>query len=125
MREIAWRDDPVTVLVHLHCHRQALAGPDALREVLGALPGVEARILDAGCCGMAGSFGYDRRHYDLSMAIGERVLLPAVRDAAPGTLLVVEGTSCRQQVLDGTGRRGLHPAELLAMRLAEEGARHG
>jgi Fe-S oxidoreductase len=116
---VRWKADPVSVLVHLHCHRQALAGPDALRGVLDALPGVEARILDAGCCGMAGSFGYDHHHYDLSMAIGERVLFPAVRAANPATLLVIEGTSCRHQVLDGTGRRGLHPAELLAMRLRD------
>jgi hypothetical protein len=66
---------------------------------------------------MAGSFGYDRRHYDVSQAVGELVLLPAVRAAPPTTLLLIEGTSCRQQVKDATGRQGLHPAELLARRL--------
>jgi Fe-S oxidoreductase len=117
MHRIAWRQEPVRIVVHAHCHRQAIAGTDALGRLLEALPGVEATILDAGCCGMAGSFGYDRRHYDLSMAVGERVLFPAVRGAGPKTLLLIEGMSCRHQVLDGTGRRGLHTAEVLARRL--------
>ncbi len=72
-----------------------------------------ARALDSGCCGMAGSFGYEAEHYPLSMRIGELVLFPAVRGASPGTLVVAPGTSCRHQILDGTGVRARHPVEVL------------
>ena len=101
-------------LVHGHCHQQALAGMEAPVSLLGRVAGLEFEVLDAGCCGMAGAFGYERAHYELAMAIGERVLLPRVRSAAAGTLIVAGGTSCRHQIRDGTGRRAIHIAELLA-----------
>ena len=69
--------------------------------------------IKSGCCGMAGAFGYEKRHYELSMKVGELVLFPAVRDAVPGTLICASGTSCRQQILDGTGVQALHPVEIL------------
>jgi FAD/FMN-containing dehydrogenase/Fe-S oxidoreductase len=101
-------------IVHGHCHQQAIAGLDADREVLDRT-GLQYQVLDSGCCGMAGAFGFERSHYDVSMALGERVLLPAVRTAARDTLVVADGFSCREQIAHGTDRRALHLAELLHM----------
>lgn len=99
-------------VVHLHCHEKAVLQPEATRAVLRAME-IEIDEPEQGCCGMAGSFGFEREHYDLSMAIGERKLLPRVRDASEETLLVAPGFSCRTQIRDATGRLPLHPAELL------------
>ncbi len=100
-------------LVHIHCHQQALAGRDLAAGTFAAAR-LPARIADAGCCGMAGSFGFDKRHYEVSMAVGERLLLPAVRDAAPDTLIIANGFSCREQIRHGTGRRAHHFAEVVS-----------
>jgi Fe-S oxidoreductase len=81
--------------------------------------GVETEIPDSGCCGMAGAFGFERSRYEVSMAIGERVLLPEVRKAAPETLLVADGFSCREQISQGTGRRALHLAEVIRRAMEE------
>jgi len=101
------------VLLHGHCHQKALAGVGDTRSLLEALPESRVSVVDSGCCGMAGSFGYE--HYDLSMQIGGRVLFPAVTSHV-GTV-VAPGFSCRHQIEHGTGRRALHPIELLASRL--------
>jgi Fe-S oxidoreductase len=82
-------------------------------SLLSQIPGCEVTDLDAGCCGMAGSFGYEREHYDISRAIGERKLLPAVREAASETTVVAPGFSCRHQIQHFTGVTALHPAVLL------------
>jgi Fe-S oxidoreductase len=82
--------------------------------------GVDFETLDAGCCGLAGSFGYEADHYDISMQIGERVLLPAVRESSPDTLVVADGFSCREQIAHATGRRALHLAEVLQLAPREE-----
>ena len=103
-------------IVQGHCHQQAVVGMDPDLELLAAA-GVEAELLDAGCCGMAGAFGFEADHYRVAMAVGERRLLPAVRAAAPGTLVLADGFSCRTQVEQATGRRPLHLAELLASAL--------
>ncbi len=101
-------------LIHNHCHRGALMGPGASQPLL-ARAGLDAALTGAGCCGMAGSFGYEAgERYEVSMAIGERALLPAVRAADPDTVLVADGFSCRSQIAVGTGRRALHTAEVLA-----------
>jgi Fe-S oxidoreductase len=85
-------------------------------DVLSRVEGLEFRVLDSGCCGMAGSFGYEQGHYEVSKACGERVLFPAVREAAAEDLVVAPGFSCRHQIADFCGgRRALHTAELLAM----------
>ncbi len=103
-------------VVHGHCHQKAIVGMEPTREVLGRVEGLEFTVLDSGCCGMAGSFGYERGHYEVSRAAGERVLFPAVRGAAPDDLVVAPGFSCRSQIGDFCeGRKAIHPAELLAM----------
>ena len=100
------------VLVHGHCHEKALAGTAPLQQVLTAA-GYTVEMVDAGCCGMAGSFGFEKEHYEISMAIGERRLLPAVRRVAPEAVVAATGVSCRQQIAHGSGRRALHLVELL------------
>jgi Fe-S oxidoreductase len=102
--------------VHAHCHQQAVLGLQDERAVLGRL-GLDCEVLDSGCCGMAGSFGFDARKYDVSVRCAERVLLPALRAAAPDTLVVTNGFSCRAQIEALAARRPLHLAELLAMSL--------
>jgi Fe-S oxidoreductase len=106
-------------LLHGHCHQQAILKLDHEVALLRRM-GVEPQIPDAGCCGLAGSFGFEREHYDLSMRAGERALLPAVRATSPDTLLIADGFSCREQVSHGTGRRPLHLAEVLQRALHDD-----
>jgi Fe-S oxidoreductase len=103
-------------VVHAHCHHKAVLGTGADVRVLDRI-GVHADVLDAGCCGMAGAFGFEAAHFDVSMKIGERVLLPAVRAAAADTLVLADGFSCREQIAQGTDRRSLHLAEVLRLAL--------
>jgi FAD/FMN-containing dehydrogenase/Fe-S oxidoreductase len=103
-----------TVLLHGHCHHKALMTLSAEEALLRKM-GVELESLDAGCCGMAGAFGFERDKYAISRAIGERVLLPAVRAAAPDTLIASDGFSCREQIAQLTGRRAFHLAEVLQL----------
>jgi FAD/FMN-containing dehydrogenase/Fe-S oxidoreductase len=100
------------VLLHGHCHQKALVGTGPTKQLL-SLAGGEVTEVDSSCCGMAGSFGYEAEHYDVSIAMGERRLMPAVRDAGEETTIVAAGVSCRQQIKHGTGRRALHPAEAM------------
>ena len=99
------------VLLHGHCHQKALVGTGPMERLLGLAADVE--VVDSGCCGMAGLFGYEKGHYEASMKMGERRLFPAVRRAGE-RVVVAPGTSCREQILDGTERVALHPAEYLA-----------
>jgi len=99
-------------IVQIHCHQRAVLGTEAERQVLARL-GLDFEVLDSGCCGMAGAFGFEKSHYAVSLAAGERVLLPAVRKAAPETLVLADGFSCREQIAQATGRRALHIAELM------------
>jgi FAD/FMN-containing dehydrogenase/Fe-S oxidoreductase len=108
-----------TALVQAHCHHRSVMGFDAEEEVLRSL-GLELEMPDSGCCGMAGSFGYEAGdRYDVSVAAGERVLLPAVRDVADDTVIVADGFSCRSQIKAGTGRRALHLAQVIALAYRE------
>ncbi|MEX0677304.1 MAG: FAD-linked oxidase C-terminal domain-containing protein [Pirellulales bacterium] len=100
-----------TILLHGHCHQKALVGAHDTLAALRMIPGASVELVDSGCCGMAGSFGYE--HYDLSMAIGERVLFPAVRKAAECEI-AAPGFSCRHQIEHGTGRKARHPVQILA-----------
>jgi FAD/FMN-containing dehydrogenase/Fe-S oxidoreductase len=103
-------------VVHGHCHQKALVGMEPTRQVLARVEGLEFSILDSGCCGMAGSFGYEEGHYEVSQACGERVLFPAVRAAGGEDLVVASGFSCRHQIADFCdGRTSISTAELLAM----------
>jgi Fe-S oxidoreductase len=108
------RPGPTTVLLHGHCHQKAMGMLAPARALLQRIPSCTVADLDAGCCGMAGSFGYAKEHYEVSRQIGERKLLPAARAMSPGTLLVASGTSCREQVKHFTSVTALHPAQLLA-----------
>ncbi len=105
---------PREILLHGHCHQKSMDMVASTRELLDRIPGATVTELDAGCCGMAGSFGYAREHYEVSRAIGERTLFPAVRARAEGTAVVAAGTSCRHQIHDFTGAEAVHPAVLLA-----------
>ena len=107
------RGGPSEILLHGHCHQKAMGLVGPAHTLLSRIPGATVTTLDSGCCGMAGSFGYTRDHYDVSRAIGERRLLPAVRKASSEAVIVASGTSCRHQVRDFTGREALHPAVLL------------
>jgi Fe-S oxidoreductase len=104
------------VLLHGHCHQKALVGTGPTEEALRLAPGTEVTVVDSGCCGMAGQFGYEKGHYEVSMKMGERRLFPAVREANE-SVVIAPGTSCREQVLGGTGRHAQHPAVYLANRL--------
>ena len=114
----AWAPPQVggDALVQTHCHQHAVVGFDADRALMKAA-GISASVPDSGCCGLAGNFGFERGHYDVSRAAGERVLLPAVRAAAPATLIVADGFSCRTQIGQETDRRALHLAQVLASAL--------
>ena len=110
---LALHPGPDEILLHGHCHQKSLGLVGPAKALLDRIPGARVTDLDSGCCGMAGSFGYAREHFDISRQIGERRLLPAARELGPEGVLVAAGTSCRHQVHDFAGVRALHPAQLL------------
>jgi Fe-S oxidoreductase len=101
------------IKLHGHCQQKALSSVAPSVKMLSLPENYSVDVIPSGCCGMAGSFGYEKEHYKLSMKIGELVLFPAVRNQPENSIIVAAGTSCRHQVKDGTGRRALHPAEVL------------
>ncbi len=101
------------ILVHGHCHQKAFAAVTPLMEVLKLIPGAKPELIESSCCGMAGSFGYEASHYEVSMQMAELSLLPAVRQQ-PDAIIVADGTSCRHQIRDGAQREAVHVATLLA-----------
>jgi FAD/FMN-containing dehydrogenase/Fe-S oxidoreductase len=105
-------------IVHGHCHQKAFGAMPAVMRALRAVPGVESSAIESSCCGMAGTFGYESEHYDISMRMAEKDLLPAVRTADDATLIVADGMSCKHQIEHGTARRPLHVAEVYAMALS-------
>jgi len=105
-------------LVQIHCHQHAVLGFEADRALMQSA-GISAEVPDSGCCGLAGNFGFEQEHYDLSMAVGERVLLPAVRAASQSTLILADGFSCRTQISQATDRRPEHLAQVLAAALGK------
>jgi Fe-S oxidoreductase/FAD/FMN-containing dehydrogenase len=107
-------------IVHGHCHHKSVLKFDSEFELLKRI-GLDFQVLDSGCCGMAGSFGFEADKYDVSVKIGERALLPAVRNAAADTLIITDGFSCYQQIEGLTGRRALHIAEILQMAIQQAG----
>lgn len=105
--------DKRDIKLHGHCQQKALSGTNDSMVVLGIPENYSVTEIPSGCCGMAGSFGYEQEHYDLSMKVGEMVLFPAVRNASLETIIAAPGTSCRHQIKDGTERTALHPVEVL------------
>jgi len=105
-------------LLHGHCHQKAFDVMPAVRKVLALVPGLDVETIESSCCGMAGSFGYEAEHYEVSMKMGEAALLPRVRAAATSTLIVADGTSCRHQIRDGARREAMHVARVLERALA-------
>jgi FAD/FMN-containing dehydrogenase/Fe-S oxidoreductase len=101
------------IKLHGHCHQKALSSLTWTQKLLALPKNYSVEVIPSGCCGMAGSFGYEAEHYDLSMQIGEMVLFPAVRNADEATLIAAPGTSCRHQIADGTGKKAKHPVEIL------------
>jgi len=108
-----------TALLHGHCHQKAFDAVKPVQAVLSLIPGLDVRLIESSCCGMAGSFGYEAEHYEMSMKMGELSLLPAVREAGADTLIVADGTSCRHQIADGAQREAVHVARVLEAALAE------
>jgi Fe-S oxidoreductase len=115
---LALKSGPAQILLHGHCHQKSMGLVAPAKALLSRIPDATVVDLDAGCCGMAGSFGYTREHFDVSRTIAERRLLPAVRQMPPDAVLVASGMSCRHQVADFTGVRALHAAELLGSLLS-------
>ena len=125
MREVAagnispdsFKNNDCEIYLHGHCHQKSLIGVGKSAEMLRLIPGVKVNVIPSGCCGMAGSFGYEKEHYETSIAIGEMVLFPTVRKATEdknkNVIVAAPGTSCRQQILDGTGVKALHPIEIM------------
>jgi len=109
---------PGRILLHGHCHQKSMGMLPATLQLLSRIPSATVVDLDAGCCGMAGSFGYDKDHYDVSVAIANRKLLPAAKSMGENDVLVAPGTSCRHQVAELGGKTALHPAVLIRSLLA-------
>jgi Fe-S oxidoreductase len=105
-------------LLHGHCHQKAFGAMPAVQQALSLVPELEVETIESSCCGMAGSFGYEASHYEVSMRMAELVLLPKVRGANSDALIVADGTSCRHQIEDGAARRAVHVARVLARALA-------
>jgi FAD/FMN-containing dehydrogenase/Fe-S oxidoreductase len=109
-----------TALLHGHCHQKAFDAVKPVQTVLELIPGLEVKLIETSCCGMAGSFGYEAAHYDVSMQMAEQALLPAIRKADADTLIVADGTSCRHQIADGANREALHVAKVLEAALMRD-----
>jgi FAD/FMN-containing dehydrogenase/Fe-S oxidoreductase len=101
------------IRLHGHCHQKSIASMTPTKKALSLPKNHEVRIINSGCCGMAGSFGYEKEHYDVSMKVGNLVLFPEISKTDKNTIIVASGTSCRHQIKDGTGRKSLHPVEVL------------
>jgi Fe-S oxidoreductase len=115
--DIAFVPTKRRALLHGHCHQKSFGAMRAVETALNLVPGLDVAMLESSCCGMAGAFGYDADTIDISCAMGELTLLPAVRRAPDDTIIVADGTSCRQQIRDGTGREAIHVARVLAAAL--------
>ena len=106
-------EGPLQIKLHGHCHQKAIVTTEFSRRMLSLPKNYKIDVIPSGCCGMAGSFGYEKEHYEISMSIGEQVLFPAVRNTSADVEIAAPGVSCRQQIKDGTGRNAVHPVEIL------------
>jgi Fe-S oxidoreductase len=111
--DVAFKPLNKPLLVHGHCHQKAFGAVSPILDVLKLIPGAQPQLIETSCCGMAGAFGYEAAHFEVSMQMAEAALLPAVRQA-PDAVVVADGTSCRHQIADGAQRQALHAAALLA-----------
>ena len=109
----SFTDEHAKIKLHGHCHQKALSSQGISALCLNLPGNYEVEVLPSGCCGMAGSFGYEKEHYDLSMKIGELVIFPEIRKNEDKVIIAASGTSCRHQIWDGTSRLAMHPAEIL------------
>jgi Fe-S oxidoreductase len=109
----SFTEEQQKIKFHGHCHQKALSAVSWSEKLLSLPKNYSVEVIPSGCCGMAGSFGYEKEHYEVSMQIGEMVLFPAVRQAEKNTLIAAPGTSCRHQISDGTGKKAKHPVEIL------------
>ena len=105
--------DEKEIVIHGHCHQKALSSVEFTKKMLSLPQNYKVNVLQTGCCGMAGSFGYEKEHFKLSMEIGNMVLFPNIEKFAKDTVIAAPGTSCRHQIKDGTNRNSLHPVEIL------------
>jgi len=108
-----FKEEKKLIKLHGHCQQKALSSLTPVKKILTMLGGNEVHMIPSGCCGMAGSFGYEKEHFDLSMQIGELVLFPTVRKQPEDVIIAAAGVSCRHQIKDGTGRVAVHPVEIL------------
>ncbi|CAL66603.1 FAD-linked oxidase-like protein [Christiangramia forsetii KT0803] len=113
IRQDQFTDDSATIKIHGHCHQKALSNVSKTFDILNLPKNYKVTIIPSGCCGMAGSFGYEKEHYEISMKIGENSLFPAIRKSEESVIISANGTSCRHQIKDGTNRMALHPATIL------------
>ena len=109
----SFTDNAKNIKIHNHCHQKALSNQKVTFDVLNLPRNYKVTVIPSGCCGMAGSFGYEKEHYDLSMKIGGLKLFPAVSNSTPETIIAANGTSCRHQIFDGTKREAQHPVSIL------------
>lgn len=114
IRKEQFTDNTLKIKLHGHCHQKALSSTGPTKEMLSLPENYTVEEIPSGCCGMAGSFGYEKEHYELSMKVGELILFPAVRQTDSSVIIAAPGTSCRHQIKDGTGREALHPVEVMA-----------
>jgi FAD/FMN-containing dehydrogenase/Fe-S oxidoreductase len=119
IQQSSFTSEKKLIKLHGHCYQKALTTTKATKQILSFPENYSVEEILSGCCGMAGAFGYEKEHYDLSMQVGEMVLFPAVRKADKGTIIAAPGTSCRHQIKDGTGKDALHPVEVLWDALAK------
>lgn len=111
--EAQFTSEEKQIKIHVHCHQKSLSNQKVTFDILNLPKNYKPTIITSGCCGMAGSFGYEKEHYAVSMKIGELKLFPAVRKTSEEIIIAANGTSCRHQILDGTGRKSLHPVTIL------------
>ena len=112
LTEDLFTEEKKLIKLHGHCHQKALSSVVHSKRFLGLPKNYTVHNIPSGCCGMAGSFGYEKEHYDVSMAVGELVLFPTVRKQPIDVIIAAPGTSCRHQIKDGTGRKALHTIEI-------------
>ncbi|MCJ8330386.1 MAG: FAD-binding oxidoreductase, partial [Lentisphaeria bacterium] len=116
--EIKWSSKTQDVLYHAHCHLKGEGMTNNVLKLLEKIPAIDAKLIDSGCCGMAGAFGYEEEHYEISMKIANQRLFPAIKEASDNTVIVANGHSCRCQIYDGLDKKAVHIAQLLETHLS-------